>query len=201
MMAFLDITIGLLDRPFNTLSSLTSTNLSIMRFSRKELRPIVHLDIMKVFIISQPSSIITPRDIMEFETRYQSKLRVILDYQEELAQSIYAGGDIFLMPSRFEPCGIAQMIAMRYGNIPIVRETGGLKDTVKPYSLDSGEGNGFTFTHYNAHAFLYAVQRAVNMFLHQKEAWEKLQRNALSTDFSWRQSAEQYREVYESLYY
>ena len=139
--------------------------------------------------------------LKSFEAHYHSKLRVILNYQEELAHTIYAGADIFLMPSRFEPCGIAQMIAMSYANIPIVRETGGLKDTVKPYSLISGEGNGFVFTHYNAHEFLYAVQRAVDMYRNQKEAWQRLQENALRADFSWSQSARQYREVYEGLYY
>lgn len=139
--------------------------------------------------------------IKGFEDRYPNKFRALLKYQDELAHTIYAGADIFLMPSRFEPCGIAQMIAMSYGNIPIVRETGGLKDTVKPYSVTTGEGNGFTFANYNAHEFLYAVQRAVSMFYEHKEAWLKLQENALNSDFSWNQSAALYREVYESLYY
>lgn len=163
------------------------------------LEEILTLDI-RLCILGTGDSYYEER-LKEFKYRHQSKLRVILDYQEDLAQTLYAGADIFLMPSRFEPCGIAQMLAMSYGTIPIVRETGGLKDTVKHYSLTSGEGNGFTFANYNAHEFLYAVQRAVDMFWNQKEAWEKLQRNALSTDFSWSQSARQYREVYEGLYY
>lgn len=136
-----------------------------------------------------------------FAERYPGKLRIILGYQEELAGVIYAGSDIFLMPSRFEPCGIAQMIAMSYGTIPIVRETGGLKDTVKPYSPISGEGNGFTFSDYNAHELLYAIQKAVEMFRNQKDTWQKLQENALSSDFSWNRAAARYRDVYESLYY
>ncbi|EHL06595.1 putative starch [bacterial glycogen] synthase [Desulfitobacterium hafniense DP7] len=139
--------------------------------------------------------------LQRFAEGYPGKLRVILGYQEELAHRIYAGADIFLMPSRFEPCGIAQMIAMSYGTIPIVRETGGLKDTVRPYSPISGEGNGFTFTDYNAHELLYAIQKAVEMFRNQKDTWQKLQENALSSDFSWNRSAAQYRDVYESLYY
>ncbi|MEM5818153.1 MAG: glycosyltransferase, partial [Desulfitobacterium hafniense] len=139
--------------------------------------------------------------LQRFAEGYPGKLRVILGYQEELAHRIYAGADIFLMPSRFEPCGIAQMIAMSYGTIPIVRETGGLKDTVRPYSPISGEGNGFTFTDYNAHELLYAIQKAVEMFRNQRDTWQKLQENALSSDFSWNRSAAQYRDVYESLYY
>lgn len=135
-----------------------------------------------------------------FGDRYHN-LRPLLYYDEELAHSIYAGGDIFLMPSRFEPCGIAQMIAMAYGNIPIVRETGGLKDTVKPYSLTAEEGNGFTFSHYNAHDFLYTVQRAVHLFKEDKKAWLMIQKNAIDSDFSWSQSAAKYQKIYESLYY
>lgn len=139
--------------------------------------------------------------IKEFEDRYPDMFRALLKYQDELAHSIYAGADIFLMPSRFEPCGIAQMIAMSYGNIPIVRGTGGLKDTVKSYSLTTGEGNGFVFTNYNAHEFLYAIQKAVGMFHEHKDAWHRLQENALGSDFGWNRSAAQYREVYDSLYY
>jgi len=141
------------------------------------------------------------RVLEEIGKRYPEKMRVILNYQEDLAQAIYAGADIFLMPSRFEPCGIAQMVALSYGTIPIVRETGGLKDTVKPYDPATGEGNGFTFSNYNAHEFLYTLQRAVNMYQRDKEAWQRLQQNALSSDFSWSRAASQYREVYESLYY
>ncbi|AFM00968.1 MULTISPECIES: glycogen synthase GlgA [Desulfitobacterium] len=163
------------------------------------LDEILTLDI-RLIILGSGDSYYEER-IKRFEEGYPGKLRVIMSYQEELAHTIYAGADIFLMPSRFEPCGIAQMMAMSYGTIPIVRETGGLRDTVKPYSLTTGEGNGFTFAHYNAHEFLYAVQRAVDIFQNQKEAWKKLQKNALDSDFSWNRSAAQYREVYESLYY
>ncbi|AGA69643.1 glycogen/starch synthase, ADP-glucose type [Desulfitobacterium dichloroeliminans LMG P-21439] len=139
--------------------------------------------------------------IKEFGHRFPDKFRPLLCYQDDLAQCIYAGADIFLMPSRYEPCGIAQMIAMSYGNIPVVRETGGLKDTVIPYSITTGEGNGFTFTHYNAHEFLYAIQGAVKMFRENKEAWLRLWENALNSEFSWSRSAAKYYEVYEDLYY
>ncbi|MGE4273562.1 MAG: glycogen synthase GlgA [Desulfitobacterium sp.] len=139
--------------------------------------------------------------IREFRERFPHNFRALLCYQDDLAQSIYAGGDVFLMPSRYEPCGIAQMIAMSNGNIPIVRETGGLKDTVKPYSVTTGEGNGFTFTHYNAHELLYAIQEAVKMFRENKAAWQKLQENALNSEFSWSRSAAKYYDVYEDVYY
>jgi starch synthase len=136
-----------------------------------------------------------------FGDRYPAKFAALITFSDELAQSIFAGSDIFLMPSRFEPCGIAQMMAMRYGTIPIVRETGGLKDTVIPFDETSCLGNGFSFLNYNAHDLLFIVQRAVKLFNENKNAWRKLQENALQSDFSWAHSAQQYLEVYESLYF
>ena len=144
------------------------------------------------------------------EQRYEEAFQVIADkypkkfafkreFNDELAHKIYAGIDILLMPSRFEPCGISQMIAMRYGTIPVVRETGGLIDTVIPYKELTGEGNGFSFANYNAHELLFAVQRAVRLFNSDKSAWKTLRENAMKWDSSWAPSAHAYKEIYESL--
>ena len=134
-----------------------------------------------------------------FAGKYPERMAAIMEYSDAQAHKIYAGADIFLMPSRFEPCGISQMIAMRYGTIPVVRQTGGLKDTVFPYNENSGEGNGFCFVNYNAHEFLFAVQRAVRLFREDKSVWNKITENALKSNFSWEQSAQVYIQVYESL--
>ncbi|MHB8127000.1 MAG: glycogen synthase GlgA [Desulfitobacteriaceae bacterium] len=134
-----------------------------------------------------------------FAGKYPEKMAVRMEYSDELAHLIYAGADLLLMPSQYEPCGISQMIAMRYGTIPVVRETGGLKDTVIPYNEVSGEGNGFSFTNYNAHEFLFTVQRAVKLFSENMAVWNKIQENALQSNFSWDLSAQAYIQVYESL--
>ena len=134
-----------------------------------------------------------------FSSKYPEKFAIRVEFSDELAHQIYAGADMLLMPSRFEPCGISQMIAMRYGMIPIVRETGGLKDTVKNYNEVTGEGNGFSFIDYNAHAFLFSVQRAVKIFQKDKLAWNNICLNAMNSDYSWNQSAKAYIKIYESL--
>lgn len=132
----------------------------------------------------------------EMQWRYPDKVSVTLGFQPDLARKIYAGADMFLMPSQSEPCGLAQMISMRYGTIPIVRETGGLRDSVK----DDGDkdGNGFTFKTYNAHDMLDACRRARDTYdVH--EEWSKLVKRALSTDFSWERSADAYIGLYKEL--
>lgn len=136
-----------------------------------------------------------------FAGRYPHKLVARIEFNDELARKIYAGTDLFLMPSQFEPCGIAQIIAMRYGAVPLVRETGGLKDTVSSYEVDSEQGNGFSFLNYNAHEFLFTLQRAVRLYREDPFTWRKIQANAGLCDFGWEQSALDYLEVYESLYY
>ena len=103
------------------------------------------------------------------------------------------------MPSLFEPCGLSQMIAMAYGTLPVVRETGGLKDSVIPYNQFTGEGTGFTFTNYNAHEFLDAVRRAVGLYRENPAAWKALADNALAQDFSWKKSAGEYMGLYHRL--
>ncbi|MFT9497665.1 glycogen synthase GlgA [Anaerosolibacter sp.] len=130
--------------------------------------------------------------------RYPSKLSVHIQFDDALARKIYAASDLFLMPSRYEPCGIGQLIALRYGSIPIVRETGGLKDTVQAYNDYKCTGNGFSFTHYNAHDMLFTIQRALKSF-QDKELWRKVFLNAVHSDFSWHQSAQQYINLYKTL--
>lgn len=126
------------------------------------------------------------------------KLSVSLTFNNTLAKRIYASSDLFLMPSLFEPCGIGQLLALRYGSLPIVRETGGLKDTVKSYNEYTKEGNGFSFENYNAHDMLYTIKRALD-FYNDKELWYNLVSHAMQEDNSWRNSALKYIDLYNSL--
>jgi starch synthase len=121
-----------------------------------------------------------------------------IKFDNMLAHRIYAGSDMFLMPSLFEPCGLGQLISLRYGTIPIVRETGGLKDTVKSYNEFTNEGNGFSFANYNAHDMLYAIKMAVSCY-YKKDVWDGLVTRAMGCDFSWNSSASKYLELYNSL--
>ena len=130
--------------------------------------------------------------------RYPKKVSVNIYFSNELAQRIYAGADIFLMPSKYEPCGIGQLIALRYGTIPVVRQTGGLKDTVQQYNKYTQEGNGFVFENYNAHEMMYALKRALS-FYGNYEIWHKIQLNAVQSDFSWKRSAKEYEALYKRL--
>lgn len=130
---------------------------------------------------------------------YRDKVKVYIGFHEELAHQVYAGTDLFLMPSLFEPCGLGQLIALTYGAIPIVRETGGLNDTVQSYNEDTNEGNGFSFTNFNAHDMLHTVQRALHYY-HDKQVWQSLMKRAMTEDYSWKQSAQKYKELYESLF-
>lgn len=130
--------------------------------------------------------------------RYPKKVSINIYFSNELAQRIYAGADIFLMPSNYEPCGIGQLIALRYGTIPVVRQTGGLKDTVQQYNKYTQEGNGFVFNNYNAHEMMYALKRALS-FYGNYEIWHKIQLNAVQADYSWKRSAKEYEALYERL--
>ncbi len=127
--------------------------------------------------------------------RHPGQLAAEIRFSEGVARRIYAGTDMFLMPSQFEPCGISQLLALRYGSIPIVRETGGLNDTVQSYNEMTGEGNGFTFNSYNAHDMLYTIRRAIS-FYHQPKNWKQVMKNAMTGDYSWQTSAREYLEVY-----
>lgn len=134
------------------------------------------------------------------EGEYKGKVAARFTMDHTLAHKIYAGADLFLMPSQFEPCGLSQMIAMRYGTVPVVRETGGLRDTVLSYNEFTGEGNGFTFFNYNAHDMLHTIQRAAEYYHHEPDVWKKLQERGMNGDYSWSRSARRYLELYESLF-
>jgi len=130
--------------------------------------------------------------------RTDNRLRVKIAFSDEWASKIYAGADIFLMPSKSEPCGLAQLIALRYGTIPVVRRTGGLADTVQAFDSEKGTGNGFDFVTYNAHDMLDAVRRAVNTY-YNKDLWKIIMKNAMKGDYSWNKSAKLYKDLYKSL--
>ncbi|MBP1743598.1 MAG: glycogen/starch synthase, ADP-glucose type [Firmicutes bacterium] len=132
------------------------------------------------------------------EWKYPEKISANMMFNNQLSHRIYAGSDMFLMPSKFEPCGLSQLISLRYGTIPIVRETGGLKDTVKPFNDLTNEGNGFSFANYNAHDMLYTIQRA-ERFFQDKKIWHMLVKRSMEMDNSWGKSAEKYMELYEKL--
>ena len=134
------------------------------------------------------------------EGEYKGRVAARFTMDHALAHQIYAGTDLFLMPSQFEPCGLSQMIAMRYGTVPIVRETGGLRDTVLSYNEDSGEGNGFTFFNYNAHDMLHTIERAIKFYQNQPEIWHELQYRGMSGDYSWTHSAGEYLKLYYRLF-
>ncbi|WP_026675063.1 glycogen synthase GlgA [Alkalihalobacterium bogoriense] len=135
---------------------------------------------------------------LEAQSRYNDKVSVHLTFNETFARQIYAGSDFFLMPSRFEPCGIGQLLALRYETVPIVRETGGLVDTVIHFDTNTRTGYGFTFRNYNAHDMLYTIQHAVSLY-HDKEQWQQLLSNIYDTNFSWDESAKRYQMLYQSI--
>jgi starch synthase len=137
--------------------------------------------------------------LKEYAVRYPGWLAVRLEFNGPLSHRFYAGADLLLMPSLFEPCGLAQMIAMRYGTLPVVRETGGLKDTVLPFDILSGTGNGFTFCNSNAHEFLLAVRSACDLYHQSPEAWRRLVGNAMAGDYSWKRSAAGYLKLYREV--
>lgn len=131
--------------------------------------------------------------------RYGGRMAVHLGYSEQLAMQIYAGADLFLMPSKSEPCGLSQMIAMRYGTVPIVRETGGLKDTVRAYEAWNSAGNGFTFANYNAGDMCHVVCQAIDLYHNNRDVYALLQKRGMTADFSWKRSAQAYRDIYSSI--
>lgn len=134
-----------------------------------------------------------------FAWKYDKKVSANIYYSEELSHQIYAACDAFLMPSLFEPCGLSQLMSLRYGTIPIVRETGGLKDTVQPYNEYEGTGTGFSFANYNAHEMLGTVRYAERIYYEKKRDWNKIIDRAMAADFSWGASAQQYQELYDWL--
>lgn len=133
------------------------------------------------------------------EARYPNRFKCYIGYSDRVAQKIYAGSDIFLMPSKFEPCGLGQMIAMRYGTLPLVRETGGLKDTVMPHNHFNGSGTGFSFTNYDSNSLKDVMYLAIDTYNNHKDDWKKLIKQAMEMDFSWNASALVYIDLYRKL--
>lgn len=131
--------------------------------------------------------------------QYPGRFAAHIMYSEALSTLVYGGSDLFLMPSVAEPCGLSQMIAMRYGCVPVVRETGGLKDSVSPYRPDAGTGNGFTFADISAHDMAWVVREAVELYHREPGVWRTIQKNAMTADFSWTKSADEYLDIYKSL--
>lgn len=134
----------------------------------------------------------------DLEYRRHDQARCIIKFDKDLSKQIYAASDLFLMPSRSEPCGLSQMIASAYGAVPVVREVGGLYDSIKSYNEFTGQGNGFTFTNYNAHDMLYTLRRAVQYY-RQKDFWAGFVKRVMAVDFSWQASSAEYIKMYEAL--
>jgi len=132
--------------------------------------------------------------------QYPHKIVSLLKYDEAMAHKLYAGGDIFVMPSLYEPCGLSQMIAMRYGNIPVARATGGLQDSIVNYHADSENATGFLFTEKTYEGLVSALNSAILVF-GDKPAWSKLIKNAMKMDFSWKYSAQNYLKIYQELFH
>lgn len=134
-----------------------------------------------------------------YQSRMPEKVSACMTFDLELSSRFYGAADFLLMPSQFEPCGLSQMIAMRYGTIPIVRETGGLKDSVIPYNQYDDTGDGFSFANYNAHEMLFTIKHGLELYRSNRPSWEALVKRAMKKDFSWKRSAKQYIELYEEL--
>ena len=131
-----------------------------------------------------------------YAAKFPEKVSANILYAESLSHEIYAACDAFLMPSRFEPCGLSQLMSLRYGTVPIVRETGGLNDTVEPYNEYTHTGTGFSFEHYNAHDMLHVIRYAESVFYDKKREWNRIAERAMQADFSWNRSAREYEELY-----
>ena len=137
--------------------------------------------------------------LLDCQAKYPTRFKAYVKYSDAVAQKIYAGSDIFLMPSKFEPCGLGQMIAMRYATLPLVRETGGLKDTVIPYNKYTNEGTGFSFDKFDPEALKEVMYIAIDTYNNNKEAFATLRRNAMKQDYSWSSSAQKYIELYNKI--
>lgn len=131
-----------------------------------------------------------------YQWKMPDRMSANIYYSDNRAHKLYAAADAMLMPSRFEPCGLTQLIALRYGTIPIVRETGGLRDTVQPYNWYDNTGTGFTFANYNADEMMNAINYAKTVYFTERTRWEEIAKRGMSQDFSWRRSAERYQELY-----
>ena len=137
--------------------------------------------------------------LRHFAWKYPNKVSANIYYSDDLSHKIYAASDAFLMPSKFEPCGLSQLMALKYGSIPIVRETGGLRDTVEAYNEFDHTGTGFTFYNYNAHELMDTIRRAEHLYYDNREEWNNMVKRAMERDFSWQASAKKYQEMYDWL--
>lgn len=161
-----------------------------------KLKDIMGLDIQLVILGTGEQQY--EYDLRQSEHMYRRRMVYYGGYSDEVARKIYAGADIFLMPSLFEPCGISQLISMRYGTLPVVRETGGLKDTVIPYNQYDKTGTGFTFRHFNEEDFYHVLRSAVDLYYENPKDFKTLQKNAMAVDVSWQKSADLYIQMYNS---
>lgn len=134
-----------------------------------------------------------------YQEAYPQKVSANIFYSEKLSKMMYAGCDAILMPSLFEPCGLCQLMALRYGTVPIVRETGGLKDTVEAYNEITKTGNGFSFTNYNAHDMLYTIQYAIRTYQNHRDDWNRIVKRGMLKDYSWKHSAKIYEKLYDAM--
>ena len=134
-----------------------------------------------------------------FEWKYHDRVSANIFYSNDRSHKLYAACDAFLMPSLFEPCGLSQLMSLRYGTVPIVRETGGLRDTVEPYNEYESKGTGFSFSNYNAHEMLRTINYARDVFFNRKREWNKIIDRGMAKDFSWNNSAKKYAELYNRL--
>ena len=161
-----------------------------------KLKDIMGLDIQLVILGTGEQQY--EYDLRQSENMYKRRMVYYGGYSDEISRKIYAGADIFLMPSLFEPCGISQLISMRYGTLPVVRETGGLKDTVIPYNQYDKTGTGFTFRHFNEEDFYYVLRQAVDLYYENPTDFKTLQKNAMAIDVSWDKSADLYIQMYNA---
>ncbi|MGB4984237.1 MAG: glycogen synthase GlgA [Erysipelotrichaceae bacterium] len=163
----------------------------------EKLQQIMGNDIQLVILGTGENYVESQFKKMEYD--YRRRAVYYCGYNEELAHLIYAGSDVFMMPSLFEPCGISQLISMRYGTLPLVRETGGLKDTVTPYNQYTKEGNGFSFQSYNSDELLHVINMAVDLYYLNNKDFKQLVKNAMNTDVSWEQSCDLYEKMYKEI--
>ncbi len=166
-----------------------------MHLVLEKLQTIMNQDVQLVILGTGESYI--ENELKKIESTYPHRAVFYCGYNEELSHKIYAGCDLFLMPSLFEPCGISQLISMRYGTVPVVRETGGLKDTVTPYNQYDQTGEGFSFRYYSGDEMMYIIAYAISVYYGDKKAWKKIVTNAMKKDVSWENSAKQYIELYD----
>jgi len=137
--------------------------------------------------------------LKDFQCRYPNQLSARIYFDQYESHAIYAGADLFMMPSLFEPCGLSQLIALQYGTLPIVRQIGGLKDTVIPYNKYTGEGNGFGFLNYNAHELLFTLKEALHLYHNDNATWVTLMKHAMKADHSWKKSSDEYLAIYHQI--